>query len=98
MREIKQDSSDAKSLLNSSSLFQEIENIQHILWLNFQDSAHFTAALCKDRGVTNSNLLQFQFQQSAIAVTRLYKGKDCPLLLLPDFTKVRIVRYCCYLT
>ncbi|KAL5266786.1 hypothetical protein ACHWQZ_G003987 [Mnemiopsis leidyi] len=56
-----------------STAKQEIENIQHILWLNFQDSAHFTAALCKDRGVTNSNLLQFQFQQSAIAVTRLYR-------------------------
>ncbi|XP_063685040.1 HUWE1-associated protein modifying stress responses-like [Bolinopsis microptera] len=52
---------------------QEIENIQHILWLNFQDTAHYTAALCKDRGATNSNVLQFQFQQSAIAVTRLYK-------------------------
>ena len=51
---------------------QEIENIQHILWLNFQDSAHYTAALYKDRTSSNNNLIHFQ--RSAIATTRLYKG------------------------
>eukprot|EP00116_Pleurobrachia_bachei_P015281 sb/3475543/ len=51
---------------------QELESIQHILWMNFQDSARFTAALCKG-GAAGNPLLQSTFQQCAIAVTRLYK-------------------------
>jgi len=55
-----------------STVSQELDNINHILWMDFQDSAKFTAALYKDRSGAGLQVW-YPFQSCATAITRLYK-------------------------